>query len=198
MSISSKDTINPTKKFGWLKSDYAKIAGGIFLFISTIILYSLEFTYFNNMFEVRPLLITALMLGIFIGTLLGDRFKKFAKSPLETFQIYTVLMMLSLLMMPLLISLTNRLFSFSSPRMEKVEFVKSEIFMESRFGKLPNQKPDGYFSFFIYNGAVHRIKTKINPFSDVEEGDIISIPICKGIWQYEWVDVSHWSLANSN
>lgn len=165
---------------------YTALAG---FFLLLIILYVFEFPYFSNTFEVQKMVIFAMILGAAFGAFLGYRYQYIAKDSVERFQVYTTFVVLSLIFMPLLVSLSNRLLSFQPIRQEQIEVFQVEARLSERFGVLKDDtvQPNSYYIFFIRDGNLERIKTDQVIFANKEKGDMIQLPIKKGLWGYEVV-----------
>lgn len=175
------------KKFPFLY--YLKYTAIAALFLLLLILYVLEFPYFSNTFEVQKMVIFAMILGAAFGAFLGFRYQYVAKDSLERFQVYTAFIVLSIIFMPLVMSLSNRLLSFQTMRQEQVELFQVEARVSERFGLLKGDaiQANSYYIFFIRNGELKRIKTEQDIFKNNKKGDLIQLPVKKGIWGYEVV-----------
>jgi len=167
------------------KKHIPKIVLGIVGFIIMIVLYTNEFSWYNNTFDRNGLVVTALILGVLVGLGIGYRFQKPERETIETFQIYIAAIIISAVLMPLVLSLTNRVLSFRGVMEEQVEFVKNEAFNASRFGKIPQENPDGFYAFVIRKDNVIRLHTKQPIYENVEKGTIVSLPIKKGLLGYD-------------
>ena len=169
---------------------YIKGFAVVFLLFGVIVLYSFELIHFSNTFRVKRLLLVALVLGLFTGTLAAVHYQKQFKEQMEKVVISVICVLVAVGVFPLLISLSNRLLTIKEPRREVVELFKEEPFGESRFGIIKGQpiKADGYYIFFIRDGQLERIKSKVPRFTGVEEGSIVELPIKKGLWGFEYVE----------
>lgn len=168
---------------------YLKYMALALLFPLVAGLYTLEFFHFGNTFELRHLFIVALLLGLSIGLFIAFRYQYYATNAVEHFQIFASSISLMLILMPLFMSLTNRLFAFEPIRQEQVELFKVEAIISDRFGILVGEeiKPDVYYIFFIRDGELQRVKSDSPVFVDKQKGDMIDIPVLKGLWGYELV-----------
>lgn len=166
------------------RKDFRKIIIGILAFILGIILYTLEIRHFNNTFEVKNLLIFGAILGLLVGLFLGYKMSHFGKESIEVFQIYFIITILSIIFMPLLVSLSNRWLSFHSTTIEKVEFVESNAYFASRFGNAGEPEIDGYHTFFIRKGKLERIDSKKAIFPNAKKREMVDLPVKKGLWGF--------------
>jgi len=167
-----------------LRSDYFKaFIGALGLFL-VIILYAIEIRHFDNTLNVQTMVGLSLMLGAVVGLSLGFYLKSYAEESLEIFQIFAVITLLSIVVMPLLVSLTNRLLSFSDVEYLNAEFVDTNAFVSSRFGQLPDQEVDGYHTFMIIQNQLERMTTEEHPFPEAKEGTLVKVPAKKGLWGF--------------
>jgi len=167
------------------KEHLPKIILGILGFFVMIVLYTNEFSWYNNTFDRNSLIVTALILGILVGLGIGYRLQKPERETIDTFQTYIAAIVIAAILMPLLLSLTNRVLSFRGIMEEPVEFVKNEGYNANRFGKIPQENPDGYYTFVIRKGAVVRLHTKQPIYQSATKGTIVSLPIKKGLLGYD-------------
>jgi len=167
------------------KNNIQKIVIGAVGFFIIIFLYANEFSWYANTFDRNRMIVMGLVLGMIAGAVVGRRFQQEDQEIIETFQIYIGSIVVGAVLMPLFFSLSNRILSFSGVHDESVEFVKSEGFNESRFGRIPQENPDGYYAFVIRKGAVLRLTTKKPIYQKAHKGDKVTLPIRKGIWGFE-------------
>lgn len=173
-------------------SEYLKYGGLAVLFLLFILLYVLEFKYFNLALGIKPLVFGSLIVGFLIGVGLGFLFSKSAEDLTDRVQVYAFFILLCTIFMPLFGSLSNRLLSFQKAQPEQVEFVEQSPFYASRLGVIKGEKiqPTGYNNFFYRNNKLYRVKTSERLFSEnLEKGDSIDIPIKKGLWGIAWVQL---------
>ncbi|MEM8908746.1 MAG: hypothetical protein AAGD05_12940, partial [Bacteroidota bacterium] len=134
-----------------LRSDYVKAFAGAFVIFLVIALYALEMRHFSNTLEVKRLVLISFVVGFGIGGALAFRLRKYGDEPIEVFQICVIVILLTIAVMPLLLSMTNRLIVFQSIQNERAEFVESDAYIASRFGRLPDQEIEGYHTFVIHD-----------------------------------------------
>ncbi len=175
MSIKSESSRNNIKKI---------VAGAIGFFI-LISLYVNEFSWFANTFDRNKLIFIGLFLGLLAGLGVAYKLMREDQEIIEKFQLTIGMMVIGAMLMPLIFSMTNRLGAFSSPMEESVEFVKNDAFNESRFGKIPQENPDGYYAFVVRKGTVIRLTTKTPIYQENQKGDRVLLPIKKGLWGFE-------------
>lgn len=171
------------------RPNYLKAFAVVLLLLGGVVLYALEFRYFNLTLQVRSLVLWSVAAGVVLGAFLGYRYQRKTREQVEKIQIYAFFILLSAVFMPLLGSLSNRLLSLSEIAPVPVEFLQEEARYADRFGitKGDTVRPNEYFLFFYKDGDIHRIKTTTPEFSGKERGDTILLPIRKGLWGYEIV-----------
>ncbi len=169
------------------RSEYtAGILGALSIFLVAF-LYAFEVKYFSNTFEVKGIIWRSLILGVLVGIVAGYFFSKPFKDGLEKLKLYIFFIVISLLLFPLLGSLSNRLLSFSPKQKTEVELQSQEAYLQSRFGRVKTEnKKDGIFLFFVKDQKIQRVKTKEVLFPDSKKGDRVSIVTKKGFWGYEY------------
>jgi len=90
---------------------------------------------------------------------------------------------------PLFASLSNRLLARKAAP-EKVEFVKLEPFLTAKFElKEEGYQPDGYNFFFVRNQAIQHVKITQPLYKDTPRGDLIDIPVRKGLLGFDVLDL---------
>ena len=167
------------------KNNIQKIVAGLVVFFILIFLYVNEFSWYANTFGRNKMILIGLFLGLMVGLAVGFKLMKENQEIIEKFQLAIGMMVLGGMLMPLVFSMTNRLGAFGSPVEESVEFVKNEAFNESRFGNIPQENPDGFYSFVIRKGAIIRLTTTTPIYEETLKGDRVVLPIKKGLWGFE-------------
>lgn len=169
------------------RSEYAfGILGALSIFLVAF-LYAFEVKYFSNTFEVESLVWRSLLVGVLVGIAAGYFFSKRFNDGLEKLKLYIFFVVISLLLFPLLGSLSNRLLSFSPKQKIEVELQSQEAYLQSRFGRVKmKNKKDGIFLFFVKDQNIKRVKTKEILFPDSQKGDRVYIVTKKGFWGYEY------------
>ncbi len=167
------------------KNNIQKIVAGAVGFFIIIFLYANEFSWYANTFDRNKMILIGLLLGLLAGVAIGYKFQQENQEIIEKFQLYIGAMVIGAILMPLLFSLTNRLLSFRGAQEESVEFVKNEAFNESRFGRIPQENPDGYYAFVVRKGSIIRLTTKAPIYQEAQKGDKVLLPVKKGIWGFE-------------
>ncbi len=157
-----------------------------------IILYVLEFQWFQNSFGVQRLVIGALVAGLIVGAMLGLVYQKRGDDLVEKMQIWTACIIVPVLLMPLLASLTNRLFAEQAKPTE-VQFWDEKAYTLNRYGVLKGDKIDtvGYFIFVIKDGEMMRLENETPVFPTAKKGDTVEISIQRGLWGIEFVEMGN-------
>ena len=88
---------------------------------------------------------------------------------------------------PLAGSLVNRKLSFHSIENQEFSFFQEKPISDFKIVSEKSQDPEGYFTFFIMDGNVERVKSKKRLFKNVEKGTTIVLPFQKGLFGYEVV-----------
>ncbi|MEL6923689.1 MAG: hypothetical protein AAFO94_06540, partial [Bacteroidota bacterium] len=171
------------------KKTYRKALIFAFTLFSIIFLYANEFHYFSNTISVKRMVLISVLIGLVIGAYMIYRFVPQFKDPFEKAIIVLVVLFFTAGTMPLLASLSNRLFSFRQIHQEEVSFFQEDAYGESRFGILEGENPpvDGFYLFFIKDNKLERVKTNETQYRGLPKGSKIKIPIKKGLWGYEVV-----------
>ena len=167
------------------KNNIQKIVAGALGFFVIVFLYTNEFSWYANTFNRNRMIFVGLFLGLFAGLGIAFKLQQENQEVIEKFQLYIGLMVVCAILMPLLFSMTNRILSFRGVSEESVEFIKTEAFNESRFGRIPQEKPDGYYAFLVRKGEYIRITTKEPVYESAHKGDRVILPVKKGLWGFE-------------
>ncbi len=165
------------------------VFAAILAVLGTIVLYVLEFQWFQNYFRAKRLVMGALAAGLVSGLTIGFLFRKKADEQVEKMQLWAACITLPLLLMPLLASLTNRLFA-QQPKPTPVEFWEEKAFTMNRYGQLKGQRPDtsGYYIFVVKEGEMVRLESDEPVFLTAQKGDTVLLPVRKGLFGVAFVD----------
>jgi len=171
------------------KRTYQKVMLFAFTLFGIIFLYANEFHYFSNTINVSRLVLASVLVGLVIGGYFIYKYVPRFNDPFEKAIIILVLILFTAGTMPLIASLSNRLFSFRQMKMEEVTLFQEEMYGESRFGILEGEGPpvDGFYLFFIRDNHLERIKTSDPNFRGLPKGAKIKIPIKRGLWGFDIV-----------
>lgn len=164
-----------------------KIALIAIVVITIPVLYTLEVNPLNRTLHAGRMMAISLVIGLVIGTLLGYHFQKAATEVVGRIRTYAVCIILSTLVLPLLVSLSNRLLSFQSTERVEVEFIEESPRYSSRFGAYEAAQANSYLTFFYKAEQLHRIQTPQSIFPNAQRGDQVKLPIKKGLWGFEIV-----------
>lgn len=167
-----------------------RIALFILLFFGFVVLYGLEVTYLGYYLERNRLLLTGLGIGLLLGLGLAWWWAGRRKS-LELYDRIRLGLGIIIgltLVFPLLLSLTNRWFSFDRHRVA-VEFMEESPRYGSRFGLTDEEQvePTHYFIFFRLNHRVYRVSSSQPLFPSASEGDTVSVMVRDGLWGFDYV-----------
>lgn len=172
--------------------EYLKYGSLGFFLLAMIVLYVFEFPYFSNTFGVQRLVFIALIVGIGIGAGIGYFFRKEAEDLTERIQIYVFFIIITMIFMPLLASLSNRLLSFQEVVTEQVTFVETIPFFTDRFGILRGEKvqPNAFNTFFYRENDLCYIRTKTNIYVGATPEQNITIQTREGFWGFDYAIIS--------
>ena len=95
---------------------------GVLAMLGVVALYVQEFQWFQNYINSRNMVLGALALGGLLGFGLGFYFQKTGEELVDKMRIWITCFIVPVLLMPLLASLTNRLFAERKIHETKVEF----------------------------------------------------------------------------
>ncbi len=168
-----------------VRNNIKKVAAGAVGFFTFILLYVHEFSWYANTFDRNKLIITGVIIGLAVGLAIGYKLKDKSREIIGKFQICLGMMMVGAIVTPLVFGMSNRLLSFGGIEEESVEFVKNEGFKESRFGQIPQENLDGYYTFVVRNGEVLRLTTRIPIYEKAQKGEKVILPVKKGLWGFE-------------
>lgn len=165
-----------------------KIALIVLAFVALPVLYTLEVDPLNRTLHGGRMVAIALVLGIVVGVLLGYRFQKMTNDAVGKIRSYAVSIILAALIFPLFVSLSNRLLSFRAVQNVQVEFVEESPRYSSRFGAANGAvAANAYLTFFYKDQDLLRIQTRQSRFSGAKRGDLVILPIKKGLWGFDIV-----------
>ncbi len=155
--------------------------------LGLVVLYVFEFKYFNLTLNLRGLIFKGLVAGLILGLVLGRLYYKQGRDLTERIQLYVFFVVLSMVFMPLFVSLSNRLLSFKPPSSLSVEYVGTEAYFSDRFGVTKGQqiKPTGYNLFFYHDNQLKKIRLDYPLFQDSLRGAMITLPVRAGLWGHK-------------
>lgn len=168
-----------------MRSYFSAVAVAVLL-LGLVVLYVLEFRYFNLLLDARTLVLRSLGVGAVAGMVAGYFSGRRYANPLERIQIIIFITVLTTLFTPLFGSLSNRWLGRQPLRLEPVEFVEEQPNYSDRFGLIEGERPEpnGFLLFFYYEGRLFRIKYETSLFAGKHRGERIDLPMRKGFWGY--------------
>ncbi len=166
---------------------YLLAVGATLLLLGLIVLYALEFRYFNLLLSPGKLVLWSLILGLLLGILAGIFFSRQVSGKLERAQIIIFISVLTAIFMPLFASLANRWLAYQPLRLESVELEREEPFFADRFGLIEGEQPEptGYLLFFYRKGRLHRLRYDEAHFPGRQRGELISLPLRRGFLGFD-------------
>jgi hypothetical protein len=164
---------------------------GVALFFGVIYGYTHEAPYFSNTFDSNYLLFRGAALGALVGLLGFFYLKSNATDALERFQIGAFSLLLGMFIFPYLAIWSNHFFADKGPLSIKVIFQRDEPIRTGRFGISKGKLPeiDGFYTYFLKNSDFDRVRSKQQLFRGVEQGSEVELPIKKGFWGFEFVEI---------
>ena len=158
-----------------------------FAFITGLVL---EFRFVNEYLD-RPAFfrVAGIVAGASALVLGGLAAWRFGKGILPSVQLGLATGLVTLLVAPWFLSLSNRLaVPTAAPR--EVEFVEEQAHYGSRFGEskyFPNE-PNQYHLFFYLDNRLYKVISEQPHFPEAEKGEVVTIPLRYGRWGFDWVD----------
>jgi hypothetical protein len=164
-------------------------------FFGVIGLYIHEFQWFQNYLHPTGMVVGSLLFGALVGLGSGFYFQRRGEELVDRIQIWTVCLVLGVLPMPLLASLANRIFAEQTPTQTQAQFWQSsKHIIKGGVGRPifilqdPNkQDVVGYFIFLIVDGEMVRVESKTPRFEGVQQGDMVTVPVRKGLLGVDFV-----------
>jgi hypothetical protein len=161
------------------------------LFFGLIYGYAQETVYFSNTFDSRYLFFRGLAVGATIGLGVFFYYKKLATDTIERFQLGAFLMVIGMAVFPFLTIWSNHFFAKKDPLSIRVVFQRDEPIRTGRFGISKGKLPevDGFYTYFLRKSTTDRVRSKQQLFRGMEEGSEVELPIKKGLWGFEFVEL---------
>lgn len=157
------------------------------VFLGMLVLYVFEFPHFDRTGDVSYLVLFAGVAGVLTGALIARNYRHVAKGPTETMQIYVFCIGVSLMFMPLLVSLSNRLLSFHPFEEEKALVLEADKRITERFGILKGDKIPGQKIRMTVeiNHQIMRYTTDEVDSKLPMRGDTILVKTRQGLWGFK-------------
>jgi hypothetical protein len=166
------------------------LAGVVFILLG---IYAVELPFMMNYLEVKDFWRRALLLGSGTGLALAtwatfrDRGKN--RDSVSRMRQFSAILISSVLLVPLLISVTNH-WVLQRPAVPQAVVFETELPRNtSRFGNIPqqHQTADQYILIFVWNNRLYRVSRDHPYFPTAQTGDTVNLPIRQGRWGYHWV-----------
>ena len=166
-----------------------KLIAVFIAFFLFVVLYAVEVSHISRYLHFKRFWLVALGVGLLVGvvSILLTR-KKVPQKGLERTQIRIAIVSVSIVLLPLLMSLSNRLLSFRTADAIQVEYVSEEGRYGGR-GLIEGQQyePTFYHLFFYWENRLYRIAYAESHFGGTAKGEMIGLPRKKGLWGFDWV-----------
>lgn len=168
---------------------YWKYLIAVLLIVAVITLYVKEFYWFNRTLNVGRLVLWSMTMGAACGVVAWLFLRRHAAEAIDNFRILAFCVLIPALLMPLAAGLSNRLLSPHPTVSTPVIFESEKPFYSSLFGfiKEDKGKPSGYYLFFYHQDRLYRIESRTSQFSAFRRGEVIRLPMGKGLWGTVWV-----------
>lgn len=156
------------------------------VFLGMLVLYVFEFPHFDRTGNVSYLALFAGIAGVFTGSLIARNYRHVAKGPTETMQLYVFCIGISLMFMPLLVSLSNRLLTYHPFEEEKAFVLEVDKRITERFGILKGEKmPTEKINMTVeINNQIMRYTTVDIDSNLPKRGDTILVKTRMGLWGF--------------
>lgn len=153
--------------------------------------YARESAYFSNTFDSRFLFFRGIAVGIIVGLAAFFYYRKTATDGLERFQLGAFFILIGMFIFPYILISSNHFFAKKDPLSIKVIFQRNEPIRTGRFGISKDKLPeiDGFYTYFLRNSELDRVRSKQQLFRGVESGGEVELPIQKGFWGFEFVSL---------
>ena len=176
------------KRFDWMAFFWAFIAALVFFDI--IYLYVIEMDYFNLYLDLQSMLIKAAIIGAIGGFLLSYLINLKTVRPYDKTRITLMGILVGLFMGPIALSLSNRKLDKNPVENKKVEIISIEPYLDAAYGIVEGQerKVKYYKLVFQKDGVTYTSHPPFLP-QGVEAGTTASLPIHKGFWGFEWLEL---------
>ncbi|MDZ7876609.1 MAG: hypothetical protein U5L45_03015 [Saprospiraceae bacterium] len=163
---------------------------GVVLLFAGICGYAYEMRYFTNTFASSPLFFRGLVLGALVGLGVFFTYKSKVEDALERFQLAAFFILLGMLVFPFLSIWSNHFFAKETPLSTRVVFQREEPIRTGRFGIAKDKMPeiDGFYTYFLKNEALDRVRSKRQLFRGVAMGQEVELPIKHGFWGFDFVE----------
>lgn len=176
-------------KQSW-KQKLALFAGALAA-IGLIVLYALEFRWFDRTIQFSHLAGWSIAIGALPGTILGVYFSRKESDITDSVRVFLFCLFPCVFFAPLMGSWSNRLAGWQEGRAEPVVFAQAQAYYASRSGPIKGEKvkPSGWAYFFYYREKLRRIKHKQEwriP-AQTNRGDTLFLNMRKGLWGYDVV-----------
>lgn len=173
------------------RSGYIKMISLTILVFIMIIVYVFQFDHFDKILDIRKWLILSGLTGIGVGYLIGKKNADKEGEAYEQMRIYMICIVLSVVFMPLVMSLINRYGDFKAPQFEQVELLGLKPQVDQPFGHLKGEQPKitHYESAVLLGNKIYNFSTKVNPFSQNAPGDVIQLPVQSGLLGIRYIDL---------
>ena len=160
------------------------------IFLGLMIAAVFEFKWFQNTLEAKKMAGIFALIGAVLGGAWGHYFAKSTKDSTDKLRLYCLFIILSVLLMPVFGSITNRLLSFNDFKNEQVEFYEQRGFIAG-MGVIKGQSlnADGYFTFVVIDGELQRFKSEKILYPKAKKGDRVDLKMKKGLYGFWVVDM---------
>lgn len=173
-------------------------ASRIFAILSTIFVFGIiigyftEFRHIDSSPGVSRLVLSSLVIAIAAGWLTAFFTIKSRPNTIEKTRNSLFVILAFVLVIPLLSLKTNRWFAEKEAHIETFTFISQKPVLSKPFGQLKfeNLEPSFYIASLEQNGKSLTIKTSQKWISNAQTGSQVYLPVRKGLWGINIVDVN--------
>lgn len=163
---------------------------GVLVFLGLMWLYTREFAYFSNTIGIKTLLWGSFAVGLALSGgalyLKRDRFSPVSRHYPELIFI----MVMSALFAPLFGSLLNR--TLGTKTFSEFKFISETAYIATGYGLIKDEaiKPTGWVLTVNDNNTVRQFRYKKQAYYPISQpGDIISLPVTRGLFGVKVIDL---------
>ncbi len=173
------------------RSGYIKMISLTVLIFIMILLYVFHFDHFDKILDTRKWLIIAGIVGLGLGFFIGKKNADKEHEIYEQFRLYTLCIVLSIVFMPLVISLINLYGDFKAPSSQQVQLLDLKPKVDQPFGHIKGEevKVTHYETAVLLDDEVFKFSTKENPFPGRAMGDMVQLPVYPGLLGIRYLDL---------
>ncbi len=159
--------------------------------IGIMTIYVFEITHLSNTLDAGNMVWKSILIGLLIGLVIGKRLLNPYAELVDKIRTWTINLFIPILFLPLIASLTNRIFAIGEVKLTQFEYIEELAFSSSAYGFLKDEKvkPTGCYLFVFHNGEIKRFKQSTCKYWGTKRGEMINLKVARGLWGYDIVIV---------